>query len=534
MEFKFKQLEHELSALSRVFGELGARLSEVAKDVTSPGVTPPDKLIEQISTARTNFDNVRGAVHGHAATMLVSPLPKIGEVVSITALDTLLKASAAAEENKLSIEGERDRALAILSRVLAITHKEIADFKPLQECRAKVEELRNGISNIAWPHRHPESDSVNTSKHPYTTLLSFVENLDTLEDDRWIVLETTITETFGKPLFVAASRGKLVAPKVVAAEKPAAQTTAPIAAAPVADKPVEKKVVAEKAPEKPAAQPPAQVDKKVAPPAPAPAPAPVAATPQKPAAPTLTTEKKDTVEKPHPVAAPQQPATPAPAPTPAVAPAATVNATPAPAPAAAVQTPAATPVAPAAPAPVIAATSTNPAPSTPAPTIPTAAAPAPPTPAPIRATPAPAAVTTPAPASVAPVPTSTPAPVATPAVASTAPAPVAAAPAAAPVASAHAPSALAAPPVTTAPTSQTNLPSLTALATATDPAPERKTSTPVETIDKQRKEPRLAAPAPQPVAKSEPKSQEAEMVADNQAGDGSQRPQRWGFWRGNR
>jgi hypothetical protein len=40
------------------------------------------------------------------------------------------------------------------------------------------------------------------------------------------------------------------------------------------------------------------------------------------------------------------------------------------------------------------------------------------------------------------------------------------------------------------------------------------------------------------IAKTESKPQEAEMVSEQGqgalAGDGSQRPQRWGFWRGNR
>jgi hypothetical protein len=46
MDYRYKQLEQELSALSKLFGELGARLSEVAKQVTTPGVLPPEKMIE--------------------------------------------------------------------------------------------------------------------------------------------------------------------------------------------------------------------------------------------------------------------------------------------------------------------------------------------------------------------------------------------------------------------------------------------------------------------------------------------------------
>src|SRR3989442_14462632 len=104
MNYTYKQLELQLSALSKLFSELGARLSEVAKEVTTPGVMPSEKLLEQISGSRTNFENVRSAVHGHAGAMLVSPLPKLGELVSIATIDSQLKASAIAEETKYSME----------------------------------------------------------------------------------------------------------------------------------------------------------------------------------------------------------------------------------------------------------------------------------------------------------------------------------------------------------------------------------------------------------------------------------------------
>jgi hypothetical protein len=116
--------------------------------------------------------------------MLVSPLPKIGELVSIAAIDSLLKASAVAEQNKISIETEREKALAILGRVLAITHRETNEFKPLQDCQAKLAELRSGISSVPWPHRHPESEKVVAGQHPALSLLSFVESVDSLDDEK--------------------------------------------------------------------------------------------------------------------------------------------------------------------------------------------------------------------------------------------------------------------------------------------------------------------------------------------------------------
>jgi len=311
MDYRYKHLEQELAALSKVFSDLGLRLSEVAKEVTSQGVMPSEKLLEQISASRTSFENCRTAIHTHAGAMLVSPLPKAAELVSIAAIDSLLKASAVAEQNKFSIETEREKALAILGRVFAITHRETTEFKPLQDCQAKLIELRNGISSVMWPHRHPESEKVAAGQHPALALLSFVESVDTLDDERWMTLETSITETYGKPLFVAASRGKLTvgeeakSPGQPVVSKASAPTPAkaPVVAPPeapkppaAAEKPVEKKIVAEKAPEKPAA--PAapvvghavSVEKKVAAP-----PAPVVPTPAAPV-PAVAVERKEAAQ----------------------------------------------------------------------------------------------------------------------------------------------------------------------------------------------------------------------------------------------
>ncbi|HTM52001.1 MAG TPA: hypothetical protein VL285_25075 [Bryobacteraceae bacterium] len=517
MDYKYKQLEQELSALGKVFADLGARLSEVAKEVTAPGVNPSESLLEQISASRASFENVRAAVHGHATAMLVSPLPKLGELVSIATMDGLLKASAVAEEAKFSIDGERANALAILDRVLSIIHRETGDFKPLQECLAKVGELRSAVSAVAWPQRHPETEAIVGLKHPTTDLLQFVENLDRIDDDSWMALETTITQTYSKPLFVAASRGKLsvaAAGKAPAASKPvtavSAKPTAPAVemkpAAPAveakpaaaaearpaaaaenkpspaaetktaapAEKPVEKKVVVEKSPEKPAAAPvaapAAAADKKPAPvPAPAAAPTPAQAAAEKP--------------KPAPAVTPAPVPAPVPAAAPAQSSAPTVEKKPVVQP---------TPPTPAAPQPVTAApAATVPAPPPPPPAVPASPAAA------VTAAQRPAAPAVPATAAVTPAP---------PAAASG--------------------NTAAGSPLTV------TINSLSALATATEPAEKKPTE-----ADKQRKEPRLASPAPPPqnIVKSEPKSQESgDGMQQGIPGDGSQRPQRWGFWRGNR
>jgi hypothetical protein len=531
MDYRYKQLEQELSALSRVFSDLGIRLSEVAKEVTSQGVMPSEKLLEQISASRISFESCRTAIHGHAGSMLVSPLPKMADLVSISAIDSLLKAAALAEETKLTIEGERDKALELLGRVLAITHRETTEFKPLQECHARVVELRNAISAVQWPHKHPDSETIVADKHPSNALLNFVENLDGLEDEKWMTLETTITATYGKPLFVAASRGKLAvgaegkAPPAATSKLHAAPP--PPAKAPVVTPPEAPKVVAtierQKAPEKPAATatpiptpaPAATLEKKVAAP-----PAPV--TPAAPA-PAVATERKEVAQDrtPQKPAVPQAVTAPAPVTVPPAAPVVSA-ATPQPvaAPAAPVA-PAATQIpAPSAPAAPQAAASVIPAPPV--------VAVAPPSPAPVPVPPA-----HPAPVAVVPAPAPPRPPAPVPVTAQNGPAPVAAttvpAPSAPPVANNSHPTPSAQPQAAG---------SLSALATATDPSPDKRSAspTPAEAIDRQRREPRLAAPVPQPVAKTDANSGEfaADEAEKAAAGDSSQRPQRWGFWRGNR
>lgn len=496
MDYRYKQLEQGLAALSKAFSELGVHLTDVAKEVISPGVMPSEKLPAQISASRASFEGNRSAVHGHAGAMLVSPLPKLEELVSIAGIETLLKASAVAEENKFSVEGERERGLLILARALTIFHKDSKEFKPLVDCQRTLSELKSAISNVLWPHRHPESELIVNDKHPVTALLSLVEQPEDLDDEVWMAVETAIGDAYGKPLFVAASRGKLGLPPTAA--KPAAVVAATktvIMPAPTPEKPVEKTPITEKI-EKvtaPVATPtPASAS---APPAPAPAVAEkketVAASPAVPAAlaqpvpvSAPAVEKKDSLAPEKPAVKPQQapPALSAPA------------ATSAPAPVAAPEKiekkeASDNPQASAAPA---AQPTAAPAP-TPKPPVPVTAAP---TPGPGPAVPArPAAlVPTPYPVAAPPAATATPAPASQPSAAS----------------------------------------SLAALATATEPV-----NPPVASTEKrERKEPRLATVVAQPVVESESrpdlKSQETipEEAQKSVGPDG--RPQRWGFWRGNR
>lgn len=229
---------------------------------------------------------------------MVLPLPKVEELASVSAIDSLLALSAKAEEQHLLAKAEREKALGILARVLSITHADNKDFKPLNDCLESVKALQAVLKGLVGPQRHPEAEALVTDKHPLLSVLAVVEQRDALDDERWIALEDTVSSKFGKALWVAASRGKLVAREGAKTDKPAAPAPAPQAATPAAPpKPKETPVaapapVAEPAVAKPAPAAPAAMKAEAAPVAavasapavtePAPPP-PVAAAPPAPA-----------------------------------------------------------------------------------------------------------------------------------------------------------------------------------------------------------------------------------------------------------
>src|SRR5438874_1434536 len=86
---------------------------------------------------------------------------------------------------------------------------------------------------------------------PFAALLTLIDSRDEIDDDRFATLEDTVKQAFGRPMAVAATRGKLVIKGTAAAAPPASA--------------------------RPAAAPPAP---SVSAPSPAPAPAPSAPQPR--------------------------------------------------------------------------------------------------------------------------------------------------------------------------------------------------------------------------------------------------------------
>jgi hypothetical protein len=121
-------------------------------------------------------------------------------------LDTLLEAKS---------------EVMVFERVQAITHCGNIELPSLQKCQAKARELIFEVLNSEWSTVSSAIKSLADQKDPFSGLVKIIEEQETLGDTEWASIQEELSESFGKDLAVAASRGKLTLhSQEVAAETP--------------------------------------------------------------------------------------------------------------------------------------------------------------------------------------------------------------------------------------------------------------------------------------------------------------------------
>ncbi len=213
-------LLQQSASLAEGFSQLAARLTLVAQALQDPGAPPAERLIEELTSSQRNFRNLRTCALTLAQSLPISPLPEAEAIASLVDLKALLWTVKQGEEQKAHLEAHQQQALQVLDRVLTIVHRDQIVFPPLLECKERANELRLAVSTVRWPDSHPIIDVLVEGKHPFLDLLTLIEGQEELDDDRWAVLQDTIEQEFGRPLAVAASRGKLTMSLASSPEQP--------------------------------------------------------------------------------------------------------------------------------------------------------------------------------------------------------------------------------------------------------------------------------------------------------------------------
>ncbi|MGE0681254.1 MAG: hypothetical protein AB7P69_10205, partial [Candidatus Binatia bacterium] len=208
------------TSLTEVSGQLSAQLTQAAKDLQEKGEIPGERLIEDVATLRRQFLELR--THGVAAAeaLSISSLPSGDTLTSLHALQALLEHVSKAEEHRTLYHDVRQRALMMLDRVMLLHHRDQPDFPPLRECQARAQEMRDATAAAQWPHLHPATESLANGEDPFSDLLAWVEQQNSLGDEDWALLQDTVEQFFGKPLAIAVSRGRLIFSEVPGSIQP--------------------------------------------------------------------------------------------------------------------------------------------------------------------------------------------------------------------------------------------------------------------------------------------------------------------------
>src|SRR5262245_53430190 len=208
MQANVDDISRELAALTQRFIDLGGRLGEAARGLEEAGAPPPTRLVDDLAGARGQFAELRtqALTAAHAAGV---PAPV--EPESLNDIEPLLTAIAEAlraRARREALQHAQTGALAILDRALEMVHRDDANFGAVIAGRARAQEVREAVLALTEPDSD-EAQRVFGSVQPFADLLSMVESRDGMDDELYGQLEEAVTQSFGRPLAVAAARGRL-------------------------------------------------------------------------------------------------------------------------------------------------------------------------------------------------------------------------------------------------------------------------------------------------------------------------------------
>ena len=203
-------LARDLDSISQRFGDLSNRLMRVAEELRVSGSPPDDQVIQELAVSRTTFQELRTRALDVARHLAVGPTPSPEGVGSLRELESLLQSLSEAEVRRSAEEDKKLLALSVLDHILGLAHRGSSEFQPLIDCQVKADALKQAIQSLTWPDLHPDVEALVQGRHPLAELFTLVKEVESLDDDLWLLLEQEVGEAFGRPLSLAAARGRLV------------------------------------------------------------------------------------------------------------------------------------------------------------------------------------------------------------------------------------------------------------------------------------------------------------------------------------
>jgi hypothetical protein len=211
MSMSSNDLSQELVVLHDVFSDLSERLMGAARQIQGPGTPPSEALVDELSSCRRDFANLRDRTRTLGQSLHVA-CPPAENLASLEDLTSLLDEIAEAEIRQAKNEEMRRRSLSVLDRILVLQHVSDADFAALLPCKEQARALHQEISISEWDALPTGTEPLAEGGHALAHLMTLIEDRDELSDDLWAELHESVHSAFGKSLATAAARARLRLP----------------------------------------------------------------------------------------------------------------------------------------------------------------------------------------------------------------------------------------------------------------------------------------------------------------------------------
>lgn len=197
MEQQQQMIMQQLTALSERHPALGRRLVQAANNLLNSGTPISESLLAELVKYSRDFNQVRQQL-----TIETGKIP----TTEISLND--LKQSINHQVQSASNPTLRQNSLKLLDGILRLAHKDVENYQPLQTLQQQALQLKASISTPNQPLSET-AEELASGQHPFSALLTLVQQQDRLSDTQWVVLEEKVAVAFGKSLAVAISRGKI-------------------------------------------------------------------------------------------------------------------------------------------------------------------------------------------------------------------------------------------------------------------------------------------------------------------------------------
>jgi hypothetical protein len=203
-------LARDVDGIFQRFAELSNRLVRVAEELRATGSPPDESVIQELTLSRQTFNDLKARALEVAGHLAIAPSASAEGVGSLRELEALLQSLGEAEAKRAAEEDRKLLAISVLDHILGLAHRRVSSFQPLIDCQAKADALKQAIAALSWPNLHPDVEALVQGRHPLAELFTLIKEGESLDDDLWQLLEQEVAEAFGKPLSLAAARGRLV------------------------------------------------------------------------------------------------------------------------------------------------------------------------------------------------------------------------------------------------------------------------------------------------------------------------------------